>query len=225
MLMLSSYLLTPGSRVWLVKTLEALPLGPVAAKPLHLRSTHTTARCSGSGSMLATALALLPGPNQQLLVGLSRGRVLKGACLGTPAPPREYHSAQWEQISSWAKSTDAMSPAADTDNAADTDSIACRSGSSSSSTGVQGSVTSIAVCPAVAEAWVAGYSCGSVALFSVAKSRPVLLWQQLRNAPVVAVRWVSELWYDDLPPASTCKHRSVMHASCYWQEVACKHGA
>jgi hypothetical protein len=172
-----------------VKTLEALPLGSTAAKPLHLRYTHSLARGGGgSSSILASALALLPGPNQQLLVGLSRGRVLKGACLGTPAPPREYVAALWGQLHGWGKSAGA---AADTDNTADTDSSTSGYGggsSSSSSAGVQGSVCSMAVCPACPEAWLAGYSCGSVALFSAAKSRPVLLWQQLHSAAVVAVR-------------------------------------
>jgi hypothetical protein len=184
--------LSPGSRVWLVKTLESLPLGSIAAKPLHLRNTHYLARNgSSSSSMLASALALLPGPNQQLLVGLSRGKVLKGACLGTPAAPREYVAAQWEQLGhGWGKSAGAAAAAADTDNTADTDSRIDSYGGvfSSSSAGVQGSVTSMAVCAAFPEAWLAGYSCGSVALFNVAKSRPVLLWQQLRSAAVVAVR-------------------------------------
>jgi hypothetical protein len=172
-----------------VKTLEAMPLGSIAAKPLHLRNTHSLARGSSS-SMLASALALLPGPNQQLLVGLSRGKVLKGACLGTPVAPREYVAAQWEH--GWGKSA-GVAAAADTDNTADTDGrtdsyggvCAC---SSPSSAGVQESVSSISVCQACPEAWLAGYSCGSVALFNVAKSRPVLLWQQLRSAAVVAVR-------------------------------------
>jgi hypothetical protein len=187
-------LLSPGSRVWIVKTLESLPLGSIAAKPLHLRNTHYLARGGGSSSssMLASALALLP--NQQLLVGFSMGRVLKGACLGTPAAPREYVAAQWEQLDyGWGKSAAAAAAAAaaaDTDNTADTNS---RMGSyggvfSSSSAGVQGSVTSMAVCAACPEAWLAGFSCGSLALFNVAKSRPVLLWQQLRSAAVVAVR-------------------------------------
>lgn len=48
---------------------------------------------------------------------------------------------------------------------------------------------SIAVSPDCPEAWLAGYSCGSVALFKEARSRPALLWQQLRNAPVLALRW------------------------------------
>lgn len=180
-----------GSRVWLARTFVGLPLGHVAAKPLHLRMSGAAVSGSGNaiGCMHAAALATLPGVGQQLLVGSSRGRVLKGACLGTPAPPREYIADEWQLAQAFKASSDTHDGA---DTASMPDAEAARSSSClgvrSSSSSVFGSVVSLSVCPLCPEAWLAGHSCGSVALYSGARSRPVLLWPQLHGAGVVAAR-------------------------------------
>ncbi|KAF8064512.1 hypothetical protein HT031_003312 [Scenedesmus sp. PABB004] len=171
-----------GSRVSLVRTFEGVPLGVEAAKPLHLRSRQP---------LRASSLALLPGASQQLLVGAGGGRVLRGACLGTPPPPREFLAAERAGLPGKAAGSEGGG-APNTARAADNDGGQMR----------VGDVTSLSVCPLHPNAWLAGHSCGSVALFATARSRPALLWRQLRAAPVLAVRWV---------PARPCAFL-VLHA-------------
>lgn len=167
--------------MWLVKIVEGISLGVDAAKPPHLRTLPTAA------TMHAASLAQLPGQGQQILVGTCGGMILKGACLGTPAAPREYLAADYGLLALKAQQDLAQSSSASASKQGpDTATVSdkhCRSSSS-----CLGSVVSLSVCPLVPDAWLAGFSSGSVALFSSSRSRPVMMWQQLRSAPVVAVR-------------------------------------
>jgi hypothetical protein len=214
--------------VWLVKVCEGLPLGRDVARPPHQKraaavaardggtkaapdssTTSTTSTTTSSSRRQSTAvsaqsgaacLLVLPGATQQLLVGTDQGRVLKGAALGVTQPPHEYHSVQW-----WpGQPTQAdTSPVPDaTGNLTTTSSSSNSSGSSSGSSGsLLGAVTSLSVCPLLPDAWVAGHSCGRVALFSQKSSRPAWVWQHPTGAPVVAVRCGGRYGVDTAPTA------------------------
>jgi hypothetical protein len=197
--------------VWLVKLCEGLPLGMEVVKPPHMKRAAalaaTTARDAGakaapdSGGSSSSSrqhcqtqsgccLLVLPGATQQLLVGTDGGRVLKGAALGFTHPPHEYTSVQW-----W--------PGLQHPAASDTDAVPVGSGtggvmgsssSSSSSSSLCGAVISMSVCPLLPDAWVAGHSCGRLALFSQKRSRPSWVWQHPTGAPAVAVRYAWVQW-------------------------------
>jgi hypothetical protein len=95
-----------GSCVRLISSRELLPLGRLAAAPLHLRPPpadwpHLDATCltllppgagsSSSGGSGPGGGAAQQGPQQGealVLVGTRGGQVLKGALGGTPLPPR-----------------------------------------------------------------------------------------------------------------------------------------
>jgi hypothetical protein len=135
-------------------------------------------------------LLLLPGATQQLLVGSAGGTVLKGAGLGAAltTPPHQYTSVQW-----W---PGVGGSAARLDSPGDTSTVsdagrgnsARLGGGGVDASGVVGAVTSLAVCPLLPEALLAGHSCGRLALFSLKRSRPVWVWQQPEGAAVVSVR-------------------------------------
>jgi hypothetical protein len=132
-----------------------------------------------------SCLLVLPGATQQLLVGTDGGRVLKGAALGVTQPPHEYTSVQWWPGSQYAATSD-------TDAIPDGSGTGSIVGSSSSYSSLCGAVTSMSVCPLLPDAWVAGHSCGRLALFSQKRSRPSWVWQHPTGAPVVAVRYACD---------------------------------
>ena len=135
-------------------------------------------------------LLLLPGATQQLLVGSAGGRVLKGTGLGAAltTPPHQYTSVQWRPGAGGS----AIRPGSPGDTATVSDAgrgnSARLSGGGLDTGGVVGAVTSLAVCPLLPEALLAGHSCGRLALFSLKRSRPVWVWQHPEGAAVVAVR-------------------------------------
>jgi hypothetical protein len=206
--------------VWLAKICEGLPLGLEVVKPPHMRrtargitpahagsqagpdcilSSTTSSSRSQQQQMSASSLLALPGSTQQLLVGVAGGRVLKGAALRVTTPPHEYTSAQWwpgqALTGSLCDSTDSndTSTVQDASNNTPLQAAAAASrqdGWRISHTAMFGVVTSLSVCQVLPEAWVAGHSCGSVALFSQKSSRPCWLWQHPGGTPALVVRWV-----------------------------------
>jgi len=186
------HLRRPALRASVHPTALGTSAAPVRTTTTSSSSSSSSLSCSDaslscSEGQSALSLLVLPGSSQELLVGTVGGRVLKGAVLGVTSPPHEYISAQW-----W--------PGMQSVGTLDTAAVQDRSrhdlwpGSNSASCSVRGpdwllgAVTSLSVCPVNTEAWVAGHSCGRVAIYSLQRSRPGWVWQQPLGAPVVAVR-------------------------------------
>jgi len=164
--------LRTGSRLLIIRTQDCLSLGQAAlSRPLPTAAQEDVLTFDACH----TCLALVPGEGQQLLVGSTCGRVLRGARLGEPPPPRQY------------KPEVARPPLA-------TCSVNVTMGSSSPGDSwcqAWGGtvVTSLAVSPAHPTLFLAGHSTGSLALHLLYQSTAVRVWRLPAAERVVAVRW------------------------------------
>lgn len=201
----------PGSSVRLLLVAEGPPLGSSGhggaspAQRRHQRSVDAASGCpsdwcgsSSSHSVVCRgALALTGGPGLQLLVGTLCGRVLRGACLGRPPPPREYvacergFSCGRRQLQHGLAGSTASPPACDAS--------AC----------VQGCVTSLAVSSTCPDSLLlVGHDCGSVVLYSKGMSVPLCMWPRQHDAAVLCVRWLPAV---QAAAAAACAF-AVLHA-------------